>query len=105
MTAPELEILEALDWSEIQCQCAHHHKACPNRATHVVHVHALHACNEPGLQFGNRVELRCYECLLKLQAEVHFRVKRLCQWGIGECDSRSAPVADMRDVVRDWSEL
>ena len=106
MTAPDLEVLQALDWSEIQCQCAHHRHACPNRATHVVAIHAIEACNQPGLDpFGNRIELRCYACVLRLQAEVGYRLLKLREWGLAACGGCGAPLAEIADVVREVSEL
>jgi hypothetical protein len=105
MTTPDLESLTSLDWTEYACNCPCHPQGCGNRATHVVSIHALHRCNEPGLTFGDRVEFRCVECLLRLQAEVHFRLKDINRWGIGECGTCGAPMTRMTDLVRDWSEL
>lgn len=104
-TANPVDLFQALDWTTSGCNCPCHPHGCGNRATHVVEIHALHRCNEPGLTFGNRVELRCVECLLRLQAEVHFRLKELSRWGVGECGSCGAPVTRMTDVVRDWREV
>ena len=93
--------IQHLDFTEYGCACPCH--PCPNRATHVVHIHALHRCNDAGLLYGDRVELRCFECVLKLCAEVRGRLKN--RWGVGMCETCGAPVADVIDVVREIEEL
>jgi hypothetical protein len=104
-TANSEHLFEALDWHQYACQCSQHSRTpCPNRATHVVEIHALHACNEPGLNpFGNRVEIRCFECVMRLTAEVGTQLAT--RFGVGECASCGAPVAVVGDVVRNFREL
>lgn len=52
--APGNEIphtLAALDWGGITCQSG---AGCTNRASYVVHLHAVDECNDPDLDpFGN----------------------------------------------------
>lgn len=106
MTTPsDLEALIPLDWQTVSCQCTQHRHPCKNYATHVVHIHAISACNEPGLHHGNRVEIRCYECVLRLQAEVGYRLMKLNTWGLCACATCGAPVAEVGDVVRAVEEL
>lgn len=105
-TANPLGLFEALDWHQYACQCSQHRTPCPNRATHVVEIHALHRCNDPGLNpFGNRVELRCFECVMRLTAEVGVKLEYANQFGIGQCDSCGAPVTVVGDVVRNFREI
>lgn len=105
MSTQPLDAIKHLDFHEIRCQCEQHLHACPNRASHMVRIHNLHNCNEPGLQYGNRVELRCYECVLRLIAEVSYRLDKLCRFGIVECASCGSPMVTVGDVVRSWEEL
>lgn len=105
MSTQPLDAIKHLDFHEIRCQCTQHVHACPNRATHLVHIHALNACNEPGLSYGNRVELRCRECVLRLIAEVGYRLDKANQWGIAYCATCQAPMVTVGDVVRSWEEL
>ena len=52
------EALQALDWTDYRCACAHHRDGCTNRAGYVVSIHAVHRCNDAGLDpFGNRIEI------------------------------------------------
>lgn len=92
-----------LDFTEYACSCPCH--PCTNRATHAVHIHALHRCNQAGLAYGNRVELRCYECVLKLWAEIHYRLKKARKWGVGECETCGAPIVHAADIIRAIEEL
>lgn len=103
MTAPELEALAALDWNDYDCQCSARGCHCHNRATHVVEIHKLHACNDSGLNdYGNRVELRCYQCVVGLLALVADRLRLVGRApGPVECDTCRAPLRNIRDVVRD----
>lgn len=105
MSTQPVDAIAHLDWNTIACQCPSHRTPCNARATHLVRIHALHACNQPGLYYGNRVELRCYECLLRLIAEVSYRLDKLRQWGIPCCSSCGAPMVTVGDVVRSWEEL
>lgn len=103
MTIPDVEAIAPLDWTTYACNCPQH--PCGNRATHIVEIHNLHRCNDHGLKFGNRVELRCTECLLRLIAEVGYRLDKANQFGIGQCGSCGAPMATVTDVVRSWEEI
>lgn len=105
MTTPNTDLFEALDWNAYSCQCTQHRHPCPNRATHIVHIHAISACDEPGLADGDRVELRCAECVLRLQAELHYRLMKLNTWGLCACATCGAPVVEVGDVVRAVEEL
>ena len=105
MTTPA-ELLEPLDWTVYACQCPVCAGKCPNRATHVVAIHALENCNGPDLDpFGNRIQIRCYECTLKLQRHVAHRLAALAMDGPLACPGCGAPVASVSDIVRSVSEL
>lgn len=76
--APGNEIphtLAALDWGGITCQSG---AGCTNRASYVVHLHAVDECNDPDLDpFGNTVEILCIACLWHVEAKVLLQVGRL----------------------------
>ncbi len=103
MTAnPDVDFLRHHDWAEITCQCPCH--PCDGRARYVVAIHALHACNQPGLDpFGNRIELRCGHCVARLHLDVATKLGRLVR--PGQCDGCGAPVREVDDVIRSVSEL
>lgn len=78
------------------------HTECRSTA---VHIHALDACNDPELPFGNHVELRCGECLEMLKAEIAAPVNRLNRIGLTRCAGCGAPVVEVGDVVRAVHEI
>ena len=100
-----VDAIAHLNFFEIGCQCTEH--PCPNRATHIVEIHAIDRCNEAGFDpFGNRVELRCFACVVALRQKVAE------QLGAARADTRryackgcGAPVAAVGDVVRGVKEL
>lgn len=98
------ETLSALNWDTCACQCTAH--SCAQPARYVVHVHALHRCNTPGLDpFGNRVQIRCEPCVRRLQAEVAQKLARLKPWGMPPCETCGAPIAALSDIIRELVEL
>lgn len=102
----DVETLQALDWIDYRCGCAHHPGGCGNRAGYVVSVHAIHRCNDGGLNpFGNRVEIRCGECVSRLHATVRESLSRLLPWGSPPCQSCGAPIARVSDIVRSVEKL
>lgn len=102
MTAPEIETLTALDWNDYACQCPVC-GPCDNRATHIVEIHAIGRCNNPGLNdYGNRIEIRCYECVVRLFAYLTEQLQRLnSRYHYCECESCGAPIENPRDIVRE----
>lgn len=91
-----------LDWSEVACQCAHHAAdGCTANATRVIAIHALHRCNEPGLdEDGNRVEIRCFSCVQQLWIEIHAKLEPLNRHGRAHCGTCGAPITQVSDVLR-----
>lgn len=102
MTAqPDIDIVRHLDWHTYRCQCPQHASGCDNRAVYAVALHALHACNQPGLDpFGNRIELRCGPCVAQLWAEIQHKIVELNRYGRAQCETCGAPIADASDVLR-----
>ena len=105
MTA-DVATLQALDWTDYRCACAHHRDGCTNRAGYVVSIHAVHHCNDAGLDpFGNRIEIRCAECVQRLHVHVRDSLARLDPWGSPPCQSCGAPITRVSDVVRSVEKL
>ena len=94
--------LARLDWQDYTCQCPQHPDGCQNRAAFAVAIHAIGACNRPGLDpFGNRVEILCLWCLATLRVEVADKLRRICSYGgIPSCEGCAAPLVCIEDVVR-----
>lgn len=100
--APGNEIphtLAALDWGGITCQSG---AGCTNRASYVVHLHAVDECNDPDLDpFGNTVEILCIACLWHVEAKVLLQVGRLTRSPGAFCLTCGAPVREPTDIMRD----
>lgn len=92
-------VLVALDWQTLTCQSD---AGCTNRATHVVHTHALDQCNRPNLDpFGNVIDILCGDCLGRARAAALVRVNRLGRSSGAYCLTCGAPVSDPGDIIRD----
>ncbi|BBX98411.1 hypothetical protein [Mycobacterium lacus] len=104
--APGNEIpdtLMTLDWDDITCQSD---AGCTNRATHTVHLHAVDACNTPGLDpYGNAVGILCVACLWSLEAQVMLEVRRLARYGVPHCLTCGTPVCEVTDILRGVATL
>lgn len=95
--------LAALDWQTITCQAD---TGCTNRATHIVHRHAVDGCNHPEVDpFGNIVEILCIACLWRAEAEVLVQVGQLGRTAGTYCLTCGAPVSELRDIMRDVAAL
>lgn len=94
----DTEILRALDWTGIACQCPEHE--CTNTAEHAVRIHALFRCHEAGLSNGNRVELRCTDCVQALHVEVFYRLAEINRWTLPWHCTCGAPLSSVSDVIR-----
>jgi hypothetical protein len=92
------DILAAIDWHAISC---HSESACDNLATHIVHLHAVHACTHPDADpYGDRVEILCLGCLCDVQAKVMLAVGGLTAHGAVLCMTCLAPLRDSNDIIR-----
>ncbi|ABL03952.1 hypothetical protein OSH39_22445 [Mycobacterium ulcerans] len=92
-------VLVALDWQTLTCQSD---AGCTNRATHVVHTHALDHCNRPNLDpFGNVIDILCGDCLGRARAAALVRVNRLGRSSGAYCLTCGAPLSDPGDIIRD----
>jgi hypothetical protein len=104
--APGNEIpdtLAALDWHEITCQSE---AGCANRATHVVHRHAVDKCNQPNLDpFGNTVDILCIGCVRSVKVEVLQQVDRITRCPCAYCLTCGAPVHKLSDIMRKVVQL
>ncbi|GFG63458.1 hypothetical protein MKUB_09480 [Mycobacterium kubicae] len=95
--------LASLDWQIITCQAE---TGCTNRAEYIVHRHAVDKCNHPQVDpFGNVVEILCIACLWHAEAEVLVQVGRLARTSDNCCLTCGAPVAELRDIMRDVAVL
>ncbi|QLL09978.1 hypothetical protein [Mycobacterium vicinigordonae] len=95
--------IAALDWQTITCQS---HAGCTNRATHIVHRHAVDECNHPRLDpFGNIVEILCIACLWRAESEVVVQLSQLRRTSGTYCLTCGAPVSELRDIMRDITAL
>ena len=91
-------LLAALDWHEITCQAD---GGCTNRATHVVHRHAVDKCNQADLDpFGSVVEILCAGCVSALKTEVARQVDRIRRGPHGFCLTCGTPVDQLSYVIR-----
>lgn len=113
---PDLDVLAALDWHTIGCQCDAYdctkRGGCPNQATCRVELHAFDHCNQTLTQdgdtldpFGNYVFLLCPHCLDDLAQIVDLYVGRLNAYGRKTCATCGAPVAELSDVIREVTPL
>lgn len=92
------DILAALDWHAISCQSE---SRCDNLATHIVHLHAVHACTHPDVDpHGNRVEILCLGCLCDLEEKVMLAVGGFTRHGAALCATCLAPLRDSNDIIR-----
>ncbi|OBK25831.1 hypothetical protein A5634_25775 [Mycobacterium asiaticum] len=95
--------LAALDWQTITCQSD---TGCNNRATHIIHRHAVDECNRPHVDpFGNIVEILCIACLWRAEAEVLVQVGQLRRTSDAYCLTCGAPVSEASDIMRDVVDL
>lgn len=95
--------LAALDWQTITCQSE---TGCSNRATYIVHRHAVDECNHPRVDpFGNIVEILCIACLWRAEAEVLVQVGQLRRSSGAYCLTCGSPVAELGDIMRDVAAL
>lgn len=95
------ETLTALDWHAYACQCDQHGTTgCPHPATHTVHIHAIDTCDRPEYgHHGNRIQLRCTECLHRLRTEIRQRLHRIA-WARPACQTCGAPLTTVTDIIR-----
>ena len=103
VTNPDLDTIAHLDWHGVTCQCGEHEGGCPNQALYVVAKHALYRCDEPGLNNGNIIELRCGGCLAKLIADIHYKLDNLNRFvgGHNQFHCRCGePIAGLNDILR-----
>ncbi|OBJ48867.1 hypothetical protein [Mycobacterium sp. 1423905.2] len=92
-----------LDWHTVSCQSE---AGCSNRATHIVHLHAVDSCDHPNLDpFGNTVEILCIACLWQAAAEALAQVGRLRGAEAVHCLTCGAPVSELSDIMRDAAAL
>jgi hypothetical protein len=109
MTIPDIAAIIHLDFLDYGCQCPAHpnHQPCPNTAVYTVTLHNVGNCNEPGLTFGNRVELRCPDCTHKLQTDIQCRLAALNAATNHrlQCDGCGAPMTELRDILRGIERL
>ncbi|OBI95320.1 hypothetical protein [Mycobacterium asiaticum] len=95
--------LAALDWQAIECQSE---SGCSNRATFIVHRHAVDACNHPHVDpFGNIVEILCIACLWRAEAEVLVQLGQLRRSPDASCLTCGAPVSELSDIMRDVAAI
>jgi hypothetical protein len=97
------DLLLALDWHDITCQSE---AGCTNRATHVVHRHAVDRCNQPNLDpFGNIVDILCIGCVRSLKVEILQQVDRITRCPEANCLTCGAPVQKLSDIMRKVVQL
>ncbi|QUR66210.1 hypothetical protein [Mycobacterium spongiae] len=97
------DTLAALDWRGITCQSE---TGCANRATHIVHMHAVDECDHPHLDpFGNTIAILCIACLWRAEAEALVQVGRLRRHSSSSCRTCGAPVNEPGDIIRDVAVL
>lgn len=97
------DTLAALDWRDVTCQSK---AGCTNRATHIVHLHAVDKCNRPHADpFGNFIEIVCIACLWRAEAEALLQVGKLRRHADASCLTCGAPVTELSDIMRDVAEL
>ncbi|MHA7649718.1 hypothetical protein ACX9NE_08155 [Mycobacterium sp. ML4] len=91
--------LAALDWQTITCQFG---AGCTNRATYIVHRHAVDECNHDHVDpFGNVVEIVCIACLWRAEAEILVQLDQLKPSSSAYCLTCGAPVSELSDIMRD----
>jgi hypothetical protein len=104
--APGTELrgtLAVLDWHEFTCQSE---AGCTNRATHIVHLHAVDQCSHPYLDSsGNIISILCAGCLSGIALEFLRQVERLKRFPDSCCLTCGAPVGKLTDIVREVSVL
>ncbi|OIN80355.1 hypothetical protein K3U93_21120 [Mycobacterium malmoense] len=97
------DALAALDWQEITCQSE---AGCTNRATHVVHRHAVDRCNQPNLgPSGNVVDILCVGCMRTVKAQVLQQLDRIARGPGAYCLTCGAPVQKLSDIMRKTVQL
>lgn len=90
--------LEGLDWDAITCQST---SGCRNRATHIVHLHAVDGCNDPDLDSsGNVIDILCARCLAEVAHEAHRQAVQFHRYLDPFCLTCGAPVKELADIVR-----
>jgi hypothetical protein len=100
--------LAPLDWQHITCQCGVHYGGCRNQGAKIVVIHAVGACDQPGLdEDGNRVEIRCTQCVEQLRREIDYKIRRLNRVSLGRacCEPCGAPLGLVSDVLREVKDL
>jgi len=98
MTQTETDFLRQHDWHTIRCQCPVH--PCDKRALFSVAIHQIDRCNDRGLLHGDRIELRCDDCLLRLYRHVGESLRRVSRYGVARCGTCGSPIVIVADVVR-----
>lgn len=90
--------LEDLDWDVITCQSP---TGCTNRATHIVHLHAVDACNHPDLDSsGNMIDILCVGCVAEVAHTAHRQAVQFDRFLDPHCLTCGAPVTKLTDIVR-----
>jgi hypothetical protein len=93
------DVLEALNWHDIQCQSP---EGCKHRASVVLHVHVMDDCQHAEAdRFGNVVAILCSQHALGVQVIAAEAVLQLRRYGIPLCKTCGAPLAQVKDVVRE----
>ena len=96
------DVLSALDWTSVRCQCAR--CDCRHAATTVAEVHVVDHCHGPDANpFGNRVHLLCPGCLggLALHIGAYLRV---VEPG-ASCRTCGSEIRQESDILRAVREL
>lgn len=90
--------LDNLDWDVITCQSP---AGCGNQATHIVHLHAVDACNHPDLDSsGDLIDILCVGCLADVAHRAHRQAVQFDRYLDPYCLTCGAPVTKLTDIVR-----
>lgn len=106
------DVLAHLDWTTVTCQCQQHAcvqaGGCKNPATEHVEFHAIDHCTKGSDElnpFGNYTFLLCMPCLEDLAATVGDHIARLNRYGLKTCITCGAPIAELKDAIREVNDL
>jgi hypothetical protein len=90
--------LAALDWHDFTCQS---NSGCTNRATHVVHRHAVDECDRPNADpFGNFVDILCIGCVRTVKADALQQVSRYARFPGAYCLTCGGPLNKLNHIMR-----
>jgi hypothetical protein len=97
------DALVDLDWHDITCESTH---GCTNRATHIVHLHAVDECDHPSLDSaGNIVDIVCIDCLYGIALKVEQHVQEFADHPDATCLTCGVPVRELTDIIREVAVL